>query len=594
MNGYEKIDKSVARRSLRYYFQELKKHKFLSVVVFVSQPLEIFFMSFAIPFIIAQVLDILVTSPPTIEQTWPVFGQYILMTAGAITLGLVFSTLCSYAGWLLENKVDYDLSKQAFHALSKQSMHFHNNRFSGSLVSQTTKYVNAFSTLFNVLWEHGVPILFSIVFTTTLLWSVSWQFVVGLLIFIAIYTIIAAISYKKILKPNVELSEAYNFSSGQLSDSTSNIQAVKSYGRERFERRRFAKANKRIYDAGMRVMKLCLTRDVVFNMVIICITVLMVTFVVGGNAWLGISVGSLVMIFSYTNQVLSKLWDINGIFRHINAGLGDAYEMTKILDEPCAVMDKPGAAKLRVTSGAVDFEGVNFRYADGAEKVFENLTIHIKPGQRVGLVGHSGSGKTTITKLLLRFADVDSGEISIDGQNIAEITQESLRHSIAYVPQEANLFHRSIAENIAYGRPKATEREIIEAAKLANAWEFIERLPQGLETMVGERGVKLSGGQRQRIAIVRAILKNAPILVLDEATSALDTESEKLIQAALQNLMRGRTSIVVAHRLSTVAELDRIIVFDNGRIIEDGKHADLIKSNGKYSTLWNKQTGILK
>ncbi|MEG1214961.1 MAG: ATP-binding cassette domain-containing protein, partial [Leclercia sp.] len=211
--------------------------------------------------------------------------------------------------------------------------------------------------------------------------------------------------------------------------------------------------------------------------------------------------------------------------------------------------------------------------------------------QRIGLVGRSGSGKTTLTKLLLRLTDIQQGRIEIDGQDVSQIAQASLRRHIAYVPQEPLLFHRSIRENIAYGRPGATEAEVYQAAVRANALEFIERLPEGFDTITGERGVKLSGGQRQRIAIARAILAEAPLLVLDEATSALDSESEKLIQDALVNLMEGRTSIVIAHRLSTVASLDRIVVLSQGAIVEDGTHAELVNQGGEYADLWNRQSG---
>ena len=236
---------------------------------------------------------------------------------------------------------------------------------------------------------------------------------------------------------------------------------------------------------------------------------------------------------------------------------------------------------------------VSFTYIGKNEsKLFENLNLTIPAGQNVGIVGPSGGGKTTITKLLLRFMDIRSGAIKIDGINIAEVTQTSLRDAITYVPQEPLLFHRSIKENIAYGKPSATMKEITTAAKKAHAHDFIEKLPQGYDTLVGERGIKLSGGQRQRVALARAILKDAPIIVLDEATSALDSESERLIQEALFSLMEGRTTIVIAHRLSTIKHLDRILVLKDGKIIEDGNHVDLIKKkNGTYAKLWSHQSG---
>ena len=230
-------------------------------------------------------------------------------------------------------------------------------------------------------------------------------------------------------------------------------------------------------------------------------------------------------------------------------------------------------------------------HSEQKKPIFEDFSLHINPGERIGLVGSSGSGKTTLTKLLLRFADVSAGDITIDNQSISNITQSSLRDSVAYVPQETTLFHRSIAENIAYGKEDATIEQIKKAAKLANAHEFIMSMPEGYDTPAGERGVKLSGGQRQRIAIARAILKDAPILVMDEATSALDSESETLIQEAMQELMKGRTTLVIAHRLSTIAALDRIVVLKNGKIVEQGTHEKLLKNSGEYSKLWNKQSG---
>jgi len=291
-----------------------------------------------------------------------------------------------------------------------------------------------------------------------------------------------------------------------------------------------------------------------------------------------------------SNSLLSNVWTINHILRSINRSLGNAKEMVGILDLPFIVDDKTDKP-LKITDAVIDFRHISFAHEKQKDKLFEDFTLMIPSGKTVGLVGISGSGKTTLTKLLLRFADVKKGAIYIDGQDIRDVTQKSLREKIAYVPQESSLFHRSVYENIAYGKPGASREEVIRAAKLANADEFINSLPDGYDTMVGERGVKLSGGQRQRIAIAREILKDAPILVLDEATSALDSESEALIQDALKNLMKGRTSIVVAHRLSTIAGLDEIVVLHDGRIVEQGTHHKLLTGGGEYAKLWSRQSG---
>jgi len=306
--------------------------------------------------------------------------------------------------------------------------------------------------------------------------------------------------------------------------------------------------------------------------------------------WFGLDVANIVFLFTISNTVLSNIWRLNHVLRTINRAFGNAKEMVEILDLPYIIDDKTDKP-LVVGEAEIDFRHISYQHDEQKEKLFSDFTLTVPAGKSIGLVGVSGSGKSTLTKLLLRFDDVNEGAIFIDGQDIRDVTQKSLREAIAYVPQESTLFHRSIFENIAYGRPGATDEEVHEAARLANADEFIAKLPDGYDTMVGERGIKLSGGQRQRIAIARAILKDAPILVLDEATSALDSESEALIQEALANLMEGRTSIVVAHRLSTIAGLDSIVVLDDGMIVEQGTHAELLKSNGEYAELWNRQSG---
>jgi len=305
------------------------------------------------------------------------------------------------------------------------------------------------------------------------------------------------------------------------------------------------------------------------------------------------NIATVFLIFNYTANIVEQLFQFgNNALRNYNRSVGDASDMVAILSQPAEVQDPAKPEVSRMGKGAINFKNVTFTHNGADDAVFKKLNLHIKPGEKIGLVGHSGSGKSTFTRLLLRFSDVDSGEVLIDGQNIANVTQDDLHTQIAYVPQEPLLFHRSIRENIAYGQLDASQETIEATAKMASAHDFIMALPQGYDTLVGERGVKLSGGQRQRVAIARAMLKNAPILALDEATSALDSESEVLIQAALWKLMEGRTAIVIAHRLSTIQKMDRIIVLDNGRIVEQGSHKELIaKKNGTYAKLWAHQSG---
>jgi ATP-binding cassette subfamily B protein len=280
--------------------------------------------------------------------------------------------------------------------------------------------------------------------------------------------------------------------------------------------------------------------------------------------------------------------------RNYNRSIGDASDMVENLQLKPDVQDPAEPEEPRIRTGEINFKDVIFDHESinkASDALFHNFNLQIKPGEKVGLVGHSGGGKTTLVKLIMRFMDIDGGAILIDGQNIAHITQDDLRKSITYVPQEPLLFHRTLAENINYGKLGATEEEIIRVSKMAHAHEFIQNLPSGYDTLVGERGIKLSGGQRQRVAIARAMLKDAPILLLDEATSALDSESEVLIQDALWKLMEGKTAVVIAHRLSTIQKMDRIVVLADGNIAEQGSHSELLKRSGVYAKLWAHQSG---
>ena len=584
---------STTRRTLHYYWLVTKKQLPIFILGIVSTFGYVALLTYANSYYMGKIVDRVSEGPVTSSEVFSVFGNLIFALIVVNVIGQLCSKLQDYSIWKLEIGSNYRLATNCFDTLSNQSMTFHTNRYGGSLVSQTSKFLSAYQLLVETFIYGFLPLVFSVVMIIVMLIGRVPLYVAILIGMLVIYVTIAYIMYRKVLPLNSNAASAQNDLSGELSDAVTNILSVKTYGREDYEKGLFESANERVVCADSKRMRSSMTRGVLTAGVIVIIMVIVTIFISGGNAWFGISAGTLVMMFTYTYTLSMRFNEINSMLQRFNRIFGDAEAMTLILDEPRLVEDIPEAQPLSVTKGDIDFHNLDFRYFDAAadDEIFHDFSLHIPAGERVGLVGRSGSGKTTLTKLLLRLDDIQKGQILVDGQDIAKCTQQSLRRQIAYVPQEALLFHRTIRENIAYGRPNASDEEIRKASKEANALEFIEKLPHGFDTLVGERGIKLSGGQRQRVAIARAILADAPILVLDEATSALDSESEKLVQDALKNLMRNRTSIVVAHRLSTVAALDRIVVLSDGRIAEEGTHADLIEQDGEYAKLWNRQTG---
>ena len=584
---------STTRRTLHYFWLVTRRHFGLFALLVFSTLFFGGFQTYMNPFVMGLIVDRVSAAPVAADQVFVVFGPYIAALVLVNICGQTCSKLQDYSLWKLEIAVSYDLATMSFDALSNQSMTFHSNRFGGTLVSQTSKFMAAYNQLVEALVHPFLPVFGSVVFVCVLLGPRVPLYVVILMALFAVYATVSYIMYKRILHLNEKAAKAQNDLSGELSDAVTNILTVKTYGREDYERSLFDAANREVVLRDSKRMRSSLVRGVITAGIAVVIMSVVAVFISGGNAWFGITPGTLVMMFTYTYTMTLQFNFINSGLQRFNRAFGDASGMTQVLDEPRLVADAPDAKPLVVREGAIDFQDIGFSYEDGGvrTKVFEGLDLHIPAGQRVGLVGMSGAGKTTLTKLLLRLSDIQEGRILVDGQDVSACTQQSLRRSIAYVPQEALLFHRSIAENIAYGRPDATMDEIREAARRANALEFIERLPQGFDTITGERGIKLSGGQRQRVAIARALLADCPILVLDEATSALDSESEHLVQDAFATLMRGRTCIVVAHRLSTVASLDRIVVLADGQVIEDGPHDELIAAGGEYAHLWSRQTG---
>jgi len=562
------------RRNLAIFFAMLT----LVVTIFVG------------PLIIAQLLSIIQHNQlHDAKNLWTLIALYGVSELWSSVIGW---RLVLYLVWTFETAMQRDLYAQCFSKLTNQTLFFHSNKFGGSLVSQTNKLVGAVESFWDTIIWSVLPLVVSLVGSIIVLSTLLWQYALFLLIFSIVFSLVVYYGSKPMAKLTKKEAKASNKLNGQLADVISNVLAVKSSGAEATEQKFFTKTVNSWRNSSLDVMRGFLKVSTIYSSINMVIKIGAIAFAVYAAQNNLVSVASVYLIITYTGSVAHELWNMNGIMRNYNRIIGNANDMVEILQTPTTLIDK-SSSKLEVASDKISMDKITFTHDEGqGDTLFHDFSLDIKPGEKIGLVGASGSGKTTLTKLLLRFADIDSGKITIDGQDISEVTQASLRAKIAYVPQEPLLFHRSVRENIAYGRPDATDTEIEEAAKKAGAYDFIVGLKDGFDTMVGERGIKLSGGQRQRVAIARAILKDAPILVLDEATSALDSESEALIQKSLETLMENRTSIVIAHRLSTIAKLDRIIVLKNGKIVEDGSHDKLInKKRGVYAKLWARQSG---
>ncbi len=578
---------------VRYFWHKAWRERRYVLIILAVMPLNVLMNQIIPPIIMANVLSKLAKHDFVPHALWASFGWQLVAYALLVLVGGLSWRIIDSCVWRMEGTVEKNIAAEVFSHLLAQSARFHADNFTGSLVSQTNKLMGGYIRFADTTTFMILPLFFGLLFSLVVLAKVAPLFALVLFAFALLYMVSSVLITRQVRTLGSKHAEIESAQTGVLADAITNAMAVKSFGNQAYEEGRFNTALDRTKHSLLRFGSAHQKQQLYFGTLLSTISALSLLAAVIAVMVFDANAATVYLIFVYTGVAGEQLFSFsNNAMRNYNRAMGDAGDMIAKLQLVPEVIDVQNPEETTIRRGTIEFKDVAFTHDGADDAIFDSLNLRIKQGEKIGLVGHSGSGKTTLTRLLLRFSDIQGGAITIDGQNIAKISQDDLRRHIAYVPQEPLLFHRSIRENIAYSEPNATPEMIEGVAKMASAHEFIQRLPLGYDTLVGERGVKLSGGQRQRAVIARAMLKNAPILVLDEATSALDSESEVLIQAALWKLMEGRTAIVIAHRLSTIQKMDRIIVLDEGKIVEQGSHKELLtKQNGTYARLWAHQSG---
>lgn len=523
--------------------------------------------------------------------------SYLALPAGIyIFLALTETTIFRLYGYFVEIKMIPRLRQQitetTFSRFLKQSHPFYQNQFSGSLSNKVNDLTQGIPDLLQILMDRFLSTFLALFIAIITLNTVNPAFALLMFGWTTMFFLGSWLFSKRLIYLSDVWSEYASLITGQIVDSLSNILSVRLFARSHKEKSALNQTFEEAVVAEKRLQWAYFWVWFIYGYAFVVAQIMNIYFLMKGYQQGVISVGDFALVLSINIAVVEFLWQVTRDFSQFSKLFGKITQALRITTIPIDIQDAPNAQDLRITKGEIAFDQVCFHYTDkGDIPLFDNMTRVILPAQKVGLVGYSGSGKTTFVNLILRLFEINSGRIFIDKQDIQTVTQDSLHESIGMIPQDPSLFNRSLRENIRYGRLTASDAEVELAAQKAHAHAFIEALPEKYDTRVGERGVKLSGGQRQRIAIARAILKNAPILIMDEATSQLDSITESQIQESLWDLMQGKTTLIIAHRLSTLLQMDRILVFDKGKIVQDGTHEELLVQDGLYRTLWDAQVG---
>ncbi|OGG41051.1 hypothetical protein A2118_00600 [Candidatus Kaiserbacteria bacterium GWA2_50_9] len=585
--GYERKFASGASVFRIYYRHVAKYPVFIFLILLGSVGIQA--TDLAAPWFLRHFFNLLANNAPN-SGTVQELLSIVALVAGVWILNWAFHRVQEFSNQYMEARVMKDLFSSAFEYLIRHSYNFFISNFAGSLTHRVTKFARAFEVMFDSIALQFFPTFLFVVGAVVVLFIRNHALGVALGVWSILFVAFQVFAARKRQPIRALRAEADTRVTGTLADAISNHPTIMLFSGTKHEHSLFNSVVEVWRKATMRswFTDAWIWAGLGIFMIIIEVGLMAGATVLWGRGLL--MIGDFVLIQAYLLTTFDRLLSINRELRRFNDAFADSSEMVYILEQAHGVKDAAGAIPLVVSRGEVAFNNINFSF-NPDKIILKNFHLVIRGGERVALVGPSGAGKSTVTKLLLRMFDIKDGGIDIDRQNIARVTQDSLRDAISYVPQEPVLFHRALMENIRYGKRDATDEEVIEAAKKAHCHEFISELPQGYGTFVGERGVKLSGGERQRVAIARAILKDAPILILDEATSSLDSESESLIQDALEVLMRDKTVIVIAHRLSTIMKMDRIIVMEEGNIVAEGTHSELLLREGLYQKLWSIQAG---